>query len=153
MKNPELHVEILDTTLRDGEQTPGVAFTPKEKLDIARMLRRLKADRVEIGSARVSEGEAEGIKKIIDWSWSHDNPEKLEILGFVDGGRSVEWIRNTGAKAVNLLCKGYCLACAKNVVTSIVALRQAILNANISIVVLANSTLFKEFGVIGRSFG
>ena len=106
MKNPELHVEILDTTLRDGEQTPGVAFTPKEKLDIARMLRRLKVDRVEIGSARVSEGEAEGVKKIVDWSSSHDNPEKLEILGFVDGGRSVEWIRNTGVQVINLLCKG-----------------------------------------------
>lgn len=106
MKNQENFVEILDTTLRDGEQTPGVAFTPKEKLDIARMLRRLKVDRVEIGSARVSEGEAEGVRKILDWSSSHDNPEKLEILGFVDGGRSVEWIRNTGAKVINLLCKG-----------------------------------------------
>ena len=64
----DLHVEILDTTLRDGEQTPGVSFTPKEKLDIARMLRRLKVDRLEIGSARVSEGEAEGVKKILQWS-------------------------------------------------------------------------------------
>ena len=61
MKNPDLYVEILDTTLRDGEQTPGVAFTPKEKLSIAKMLRRLKVDRIEIGSARVSEGEAEGV--------------------------------------------------------------------------------------------
>lgn len=106
MKNPELYVEILDTTLRDGEQTPGVSFTPKEKLSIAKMLRRLKVDRIEIGSARVSEGEAEGVRKILDWSNAHDNPEKLEILGFVDGGRSVEWIRNTGARVINLLCKG-----------------------------------------------
>ena len=106
MKNPDLYVEILDTTLRDGEQTPGVAFTPKEKLSIAKMLRRLKVDRIEIGSARVSEGEAEGVRKILDWSEAHDNPEKLEILGFVDGGRSVEWIRNNGGKVINLLCKG-----------------------------------------------
>ncbi|MBR2372770.1 MAG: 2-isopropylmalate synthase [Lentisphaeria bacterium] len=102
----DLHVEILDTTLRDGEQTPGVSFTPKEKLDIARMLRRLKVDRLEIGSARVSEGEAEGVKKILQWSEDHDNPERLEMLGFVDGGRSVEWIRNAGGKVINLLCKG-----------------------------------------------
>jgi D-citramalate synthase len=106
MKNPELCVEILDTTLRDGEQTPGVSFTPKEKLDIARMLRRLKVDRIEIGSARVSEGEAEGVRKIIDWCHSHDNPERIEMLGFVDSGRSVEWIRNNGGKVINLLCKG-----------------------------------------------
>ena len=65
MKSPELYAEILDTTLRDGEQTPGVSFTPKEKLDIARMLRRLKVDRVEIGSARVSEGEAGAVTTTI----------------------------------------------------------------------------------------
>ena len=106
MKSSELHVEILDTTLRDGEQTPGVAFTPKEKLSIAKMLRRLKVDRIEIGSARVSEGEAEGVRKILDWFNLHDNPEKAEILGFTDGGRSVEWIRNNGGKVINLLCKG-----------------------------------------------
>lgn len=106
MKNQDLYVEVLDTTLRDGEQTPGVAFTPKEKLSIVKMLRRLRVDRIEIGSARVSDGEAEGVKKILDWSCAHDNPEKLEILGFVDGGRSVEWIRNNGAKVINLLCKG-----------------------------------------------
>ncbi|MBR2872659.1 MAG: 2-isopropylmalate synthase, partial [Lentisphaeria bacterium] len=102
----DLYVEVLDTTLRDGEQTPGVSFTPKEKLDIARMLRRLKVDRIEIGSARVSDGEGDGVKKILAWSNDHDNPEKLEILGFVDGGRSVDWIRNKGGKVINLLCKG-----------------------------------------------
>ena len=109
MKHPntDLYVEVLDTTLRDGEQTPGVSFTPDEKLDIVRMLlRRLKVDRAEIGSARVSEGEREGVKKILDWSEVHDDPGKLEILGFVDGGRSVEWIRNVGGKVLNLLCKG-----------------------------------------------
>lgn len=106
MKHQDLYVEILDTTLRDGEQTPGVAFTPKEKLSVAKMLRRLKVDRIEIGSARVSAGEAEGVRKILEWSNAHDNPEKLEILGFVDGGRSVDWIRNNGGSVINLLCKG-----------------------------------------------
>ena len=102
----DLYVEVLDTTLRDGEQTPGVSFTPKEKLDIARMLRRLKVDRIEIGSARVSDGEGDGVKKILAWCEDHDNPEKFEMLGFVDGGRSVDWIRNNGGRVLNLLCKG-----------------------------------------------
>ena len=48
----------MDTTLRDGEQTPGVSFTPEEKLHLARtLLTRAKIDRLEIGSARVSAGE------------------------------------------------------------------------------------------------
>ena len=112
MKHPaDPCVEVLDTTLRDGEQTPGVSFTPDEKLEIARMLRRLKVDRVEIGSARVSEGESEGVKKILSWSEAHDTPEKMEILGFVDGGRSVEWVRNVGGTWINLLCKGSRIHC------------------------------------------
>ena len=49
------YVELMDTTLRDGEQTPGVAFTPAEKLGIVRlMINHLHVDRMEIGSARVS---------------------------------------------------------------------------------------------------
>ncbi len=53
-------VEIMDTTLRDGEQTSGVAFLPHEKLMIARMLiSEINVDRVEVASARVSEGFAD----------------------------------------------------------------------------------------------
>ena len=45
-------IEIMDTTLRDGEQTSGVSFVPHEKLMIARLLREeLKVDRVEVASA------------------------------------------------------------------------------------------------------
>ena len=98
----DLYVEVLDTTLRDGEQTPGVPFTPKGKLDIAGMLRRLKVGRIEIGSARVSDGEEDGVKKILAWSEDHDNPER-EMPGDVDGRRSVDWIRNNRGKVINLL--------------------------------------------------
>ena len=51
-------IEIMDTTLRDGEQTSGVSFVPHEKLMIARLLLEdLKVDRVEVASARVSDGD------------------------------------------------------------------------------------------------
>ena len=51
-------IEIMDCTLRDGEQTNGVSFLPHEKLMIARMLLHdINVDRIEVASARVSEGE------------------------------------------------------------------------------------------------
>ena len=56
----ERKIEIMDSTLRDGEQTNGVSFLPHEKLSIARLLLRdVKVDRIEVASARVSEGEKE----------------------------------------------------------------------------------------------
>ena len=63
MKHNHPKIEIMDTTLRDGEQTSGVSFVPHEKLMIARLLLEdLKADRVEVASARVSEGEFDAVK-------------------------------------------------------------------------------------------
>jgi D-citramalate synthase len=53
-----------DTTLRDGEQTPGVSLTPEEKLRIAKALDNLGVDVIEAGSAITSEGERESIKAI-----------------------------------------------------------------------------------------
>ena len=101
------YVEILDTTLRDGEQTPGVAFTPAEKLQIAKaMMLRVKVDRMEIGSARVSEGERVGVQNILQWAEKHSMLERMEILGFVDGGKSAQWIHDAGGKVINLLAKG-----------------------------------------------
>ena len=106
MKNHD-YVEILDTTLRDGEQTPGVSFSPQEKLDIARlMLSRLHVDRLEIASAGVSDGEAAAVRDIVNWAEQHGFAGKLEILGFIDNGKSLQWIRNTGAGTVNFLAKG-----------------------------------------------
>lgn len=57
-------VLVLDTTLRDGEQTPGVSLTPEQKLNIAKALDELGVDFIEAGSAITSEGERKGIKKI-----------------------------------------------------------------------------------------
>ena len=100
-------VEVMDTTLRDGEQTPGVSFTPAEKLEMARLLlAKLRVDRIEIASARVSAGEDAAVRSIIDWARRRNCASQLEILGFVDGGRSAEWIRNVGGEVMNLLAKG-----------------------------------------------
>jgi D-citramalate synthase len=100
-------VEILDSTLRDGEQTNGVSFLPHEKLIIARMLLRdLNVDRIEVGSARVSEGEKEAVKMICRYAQQIGMLERVEVLGFVDGTRSVDWIADCGCQTLNLLAKG-----------------------------------------------
>ena len=101
------HIEILDTTLRDGEQMKGVSFNPKEKLAIVKMLlEKLNADRIEICSARVSEGELEAAKKICQWAKKNSYLDRVEILGFVDNGQSLEWIKKAGGKVFNILAKG-----------------------------------------------
>ena len=100
-------VEIMDSTLRDGEQTNGVSFLPHEKLMIARMLLRdVNVDRIEVASARVSEGEKDAVKMICRYARQMDALEKVEVLGFVDGNLSVDWIDDCGGKVINLLAKG-----------------------------------------------
>ena len=107
-------LEILDTTLRDGEQTSGVSFTDKEKLSLAQLLlEELKVDRLEIASARVSDGEFEAAKNIFSWASENGYQEKIEVLGFIDGEVSLEWIRDAGGKVNNLLCKGSRKHCEK----------------------------------------
>lgn len=97
----------MDTTLRDGEQTSGVSFASEEKVSIVRLLiEELNVDRVEIASARVSEGEYASVKKIAQWAKTHGHIDKIEILGFVDGNASLDWITSAGCRTVNLLCKG-----------------------------------------------
>ncbi|HPJ84941.1 MAG TPA: 2-isopropylmalate synthase, partial [Methanothrix sp.] len=59
-------VHLLDTTLRDGEQTPGVSLTKDEKLEIARQLDALGVDVIEAGSAVTSEGERAAMKAVAD---------------------------------------------------------------------------------------
>ncbi|MEK8026101.1 2-isopropylmalate synthase [Pseudaquabacterium rugosum] len=57
---------IFDTTLRDGEQSPGASMTKDEKLRIARQLERLKVDVIEAGFAASSNGDFEAVKAIAD---------------------------------------------------------------------------------------
>lgn len=100
-------IEILDTTLRDGEQTSGVSFALTEKLHIARLLvDELHVDRIEIASAKVSDGEFETVRRVAKWASATGCLEKFEVLGFVDGDVSLNWVKNAGIKVMNLLCKG-----------------------------------------------
>ena len=100
-------IEIMDTTLRDGEQTTGVSFTRSEKLSIFKLLvEELHVPRVEVTSARVSAGEFETVRRICDWAARNGHLDKVEVLGFIDGGASNEWVAATGARCVNVLCKG-----------------------------------------------
>lgn len=100
-------IEIMDTTLRDGEQTSGVSFVPHEKLMIARaLLQDLNVDRIEVASARVSEGEKEAVTRICKWARQAGHLHKVEVLGFVDGGTSLRWINDCGCVNINLLSKG-----------------------------------------------
>ena len=100
-------VEIMDSTLRDGEQTNGVSFLPHEKLVIARkLLSDVNVDRIEVASARVSEGEREAVTKICAYAQKNGLLDRVEVLGFVDGGKSIDWIGSCGGRVVNLLAKG-----------------------------------------------
>lgn len=100
-------IEIMDTTLRDGEQTSGVSFSLSEKLTITQLLlEELRVDRVEVASARVSEGEFTSVKAIMDWANKHGHTEKIEVLSFVDQGVSIDWMSKAGVKVQNLLTKG-----------------------------------------------
>ena len=101
------YIEIMDTTLRDGEQTSGVSFTAAEKVTIAQLLlTEVKVDRIEVASARVSDGEFEAVKKITEWASENGFIDKVEVLTFVDGATSVDWMLKAGAKVMNLLTKG-----------------------------------------------
>ncbi|MDY6982994.1 MAG: hypothetical protein SV422_07895, partial [Pseudomonadota bacterium] len=100
------YVALMDTTLRDGEQTQGVSFAAGEKLTIAQaLLESLNVDRIEVASARVSAGEQEAVRAITAWAQEHGFLERVEVLGFVDGTHSVDWIVAAGGKVLNLLTK------------------------------------------------
>lgn len=101
------HLTIMDTTLRDGEQTSGVSFSEGEKLSVAKvLLEDVRVDRIEIASARVSEGEFKGTQRVMQWAADKGHLDKVEVLGFVDDKISLQWIADAGGRVINLLCKG-----------------------------------------------
>jgi D-citramalate synthase len=100
-------IHVMDTTLRDGEQTPDVAYTPAEKLQLARLLLLdVGVDRIEIASTRVSEGEREAARLVTSWARKQRVLSRVEILGYCDGRASADWIVGAGGKVVNFLVKG-----------------------------------------------
>jgi len=107
---PRIHV--MDTTLRDGEQTPDIAYSPAEKLQLARMLlQEVKVDRIEVAGTRVSEGERQATRRITAWARKNRALQRVDVLGYCDGGASVDWITSAGGRVLNLLAKGSELHC------------------------------------------
>lgn len=100
-------IEIMDTTLRDGEQTSGVSFSVSEKLTITQLLlEELQVDRVEVASARVSQGEFEAVEAVARWAADNGYLDRIEVLTFVDNGMSIGWMQQAGVQVQNLLTKG-----------------------------------------------
>ena len=128
-------IEIMDCTLRDGEQTSGVSFLPHEKLMIARtLLRDVNVDRIEVASAKVSEGDKDAVKMICRYARQIGKLDSVEVLGFVDGKESVEWVDQCGCHTINLLTKGSLKHCnlqlGKSVEQHIADIKQSIAYAD-----------------------
>jgi 2-isopropylmalate synthase len=86
-----MRVRIFDTTLRDGEQTPGISLSPDQKLSIAKKLDSLGVDAIEAGFPVISEGELKAVKMITSEGLSCDicglaRTNKKDIDAAVDGG-------------------------------------------------------------------
>src|SRR5690606_15047380 len=78
-----------------------------EKLTLAKLLlEELEVDRIEVASARVSDGELHAVQQITEWAKSKKYNHRIEVLTFVDGGVSIEWMEKAGAEVQNLLTKG-----------------------------------------------
>ncbi|MDD1669060.1 MAG: 2-isopropylmalate synthase, partial [Methanomicrobiales archaeon] len=91
-------MRFFDTTLRDGEQTPGVSLSPEQKLEIARKLSEIGVHVVEAGSAAASEGEREGIRLIAGDGLS------AEICTYVRALREdIDYAADLGADSIHLV--------------------------------------------------
>lgn len=100
-------IDIIDTTVRDGEQTSGVAFKAQEKLVIvSRLLEDVGVNRCEVSSAKVSPEEQKTLSLIMDWAKDKGFADKVEVLSFTDYNKSIDWLLPTGCRHINLLTKG-----------------------------------------------
>ena len=84
---PSGTVGLYDTTLRDGEQTAGVVFSPEDKLELARALDAAGIDRIEAGFPRVSEDDFQAVRLIVEaglraeiWGFSRAVQADVEAL-------------------------------------------------------------------------
>ena len=92
------HVKFLDTTLRDGEQTPGVSLVPENKLRIAQRLDELGVDIIEVGFAAVSEGEMEAVSLIAKQGL------KAEISSAARGTiNDIDAVLKSGASTISMI--------------------------------------------------
>lgn len=100
-------IDIVDTTVRDGEQTKGVAFKCEEKLVIVRrLLSGVGVNRCEVSSAKVSPEEQRTLSTIMEWAKSEKMTNRIEVLSFTDFDKSISWLEPTGCRRINLLTKG-----------------------------------------------
>jgi len=91
-------IRVFDTTLRDGEQTPGVSLTPEKKLVIANQLDKLGVDVIEAGFAAVSNGEMEAVRLIAQQGL------KAEVCSFARGvQKDIDAVLKSGADSVFLV--------------------------------------------------
>ncbi|MEM2130881.1 MAG: 2-isopropylmalate synthase, partial [Candidatus Bathyarchaeia archaeon] len=91
-------IRIFDTTLRDGEQTPGASLTTEKKIALAKQLDNLGVDIIEAGFAAASEGELEAIKLIVKEGL------KAEICSFARGvKKDIDAVKESGANSVFLV--------------------------------------------------
>ncbi len=92
------NLRFLDTTLRDGEQTPGVSLNPDQKFEIATRLSDIGVDVIEAGSAAASEGEREAIRRIADAGLA------AEVCTFVRALHlDIDYAADCGADSIHLV--------------------------------------------------
>lgn len=100
-------IDIVDTTVRDGEQTSGVSFKAEEKLVIVRrLLEEVGVNRCEVSSAKVSPEEQHSLSNIMSWAQDAGYQDNIEVLSFTDYNKSIDWLKPTGCRHINLLTKG-----------------------------------------------
>ncbi|NYZ74563.1 2-isopropylmalate synthase [Candidatus Micrarchaeota archaeon] len=92
--------QILDTTLRDGEQTPGVTFNPDQKSQIARELKRIGVPLIEAGSACNGPSEKEGIRRVCEEVGDHTMVASFARIKDQD----IDDVVESGAGRVSLVC-------------------------------------------------